>query len=259
MKEGKAYRKLYAGDWKCDKRDGFGILYYRDGGKYEGGWKEGRRHGRGVMQYSNGDVYEGDWAQDGRCGIGILRVANGDRFEGHWMDDTKEGPGVYFFVSTGKMYEGEWAGGVAKCGQIRDMDPELLRQPQLVPEPFLIPKLEVDRPDHVLNEAVAHVRQKRVRRHLQEEKEEKREGDVDQDMAFTDAELTCIYESFQRVDQHKTGTILCGQVPELLDLLGLSMDPQWLMQFLAGIDAGPDTPVTFSEVVDIVAIGLGEE
>jgi hypothetical protein len=32
------------------------------------------------------------------------------------MDDKKEGPGTYFFVATGKMYEGEWALGIAKVG-----------------------------------------------------------------------------------------------------------------------------------------------
>lgn len=38
------------------------------------------------------------------------------RYEGSWMEDQKEGPGTYFFVATGKMYEGEWALGVAKVG-----------------------------------------------------------------------------------------------------------------------------------------------
>lgn len=51
-----------------------------------------------------------------RCGLGILRTSGGDRYEGSWMDDKKEGPGTYFFVATGKMYEGEWALGIAKVG-----------------------------------------------------------------------------------------------------------------------------------------------
>lgn len=29
MKEGKSHRKLYAGDWKFDMRDGFGVYYYK--------------------------------------------------------------------------------------------------------------------------------------------------------------------------------------------------------------------------------------
>ena len=78
------------------------------------------------------------------------------------------------------------------------------------------------------------------------------------DDVFTDAELSCIYEAFQHVDHHNTGAILCGQVPDVLSLLGIRVDPAWLMQFLVGIEAGPDTPVTFSELVDITAIVLGE-
>lgn len=114
----------------------------QDGSKYEGSWRVGRRHGRGMMMYADGDVYEGDWVEDQRSGLGILRTACGDRFEGSWMHDRweeeeeaggwlgrslswwwcvwsrKEGPGTYFFVSTGKMYEGEWAQGVAKVRRL---------------------------------------------------------------------------------------------------------------------------------------------
>jgi hypothetical protein len=30
------------------------------------------------------------------------------------MGDAKEGPGTYFFILTGKVYEGEWVQGVPK-------------------------------------------------------------------------------------------------------------------------------------------------
>jgi len=59
------------------------------------------------------------------CVRACLRVcataANGDTYEGHWLADKKEGPGRYFYVTTRKMYEGEWVDDVAKCGVFSDI------------------------------------------------------------------------------------------------------------------------------------------
>ena len=114
--------------------------------RYEGEWRSGLKHGHGKMVYANGDVYEGDWMDDQRAGLGVLTLgacldfdgraraspcsrrlgcvcvaANGDTYEGHWLADKKEGPGRYFYVSTRKMYEGEWVDDVAKCGVFSDI------------------------------------------------------------------------------------------------------------------------------------------
>lgn len=158
-------RKQYTGDWRHGKRhvrcmprpirpaarpvtrhvaaQGLGIFFYRDGGKYEGEWVQNRRHGRGKMIYADGNVYEGDWQEDKRDGPGVLSLGaprpapclsrrrrpvapvNGDRYEGHWRGDEKEGTGRYFYFATNKMYEGEWAAGVAKCGVFMDTPPGL--------------------------------------------------------------------------------------------------------------------------------------
>nr|CEL73338.1 TPA: Junctophilin-3 [Toxoplasma gondii VEG] len=39
----------YRGEWKDNKRHGFGIQTYLDGSTYEGQWREDRRHGHGIM------------------------------------------------------------------------------------------------------------------------------------------------------------------------------------------------------------------
>jgi len=270
---------VYAGDWKYDSRDGHGTAYLADGSKYEGGWKEGERSGRGRMMYANGDVYEGDWEHDGRSGIGSLRLACGDRYEGHWMGDEKEGPGVYYFHSTGKMYEGEWARGVAKCGQIRD-DADASSGGNggvVVEEPFEIPKLELDKPEAVLAEAIARIRQKRVRdeghggegrREVVQEEEEEGEGEQqEKEAGVEELDLEQIYEAFQSLvvvvgvdgPQGDAATIACGQVVVVLDRLGLEVDEGWLQQFFDSIQANPDTRITFSELVDVIAIILDGE
>jgi hypothetical protein len=93
-----------------------GVSYYTNGNKYEGQWVENLKHGRGKMTYANGDVYEGDWVNDERCGPGVLLTISGDRYEGHWLKDKKEGLGRFYYRATGKLFVGEWADDVPRCG-----------------------------------------------------------------------------------------------------------------------------------------------
>ena len=44
----------YEGEYKRDKKSGYGVLYYVDGNRYEGGWKDGKKHGYGTKHYANG-------------------------------------------------------------------------------------------------------------------------------------------------------------------------------------------------------------
>uniref|UniRef100_A0A1I8FQ90 MORN repeat-containing protein 3 n=1 Tax=Macrostomum lignano TaxID=282301 RepID=A0A1I8FQ90_9PLAT len=67
----------------------------------------------GRMYYADGSVYEGEWLNDQRCGQGMLRLPNENRYEGEWRDN---GPGKFYYLSTGQIYEGVWKDDVAKCG-----------------------------------------------------------------------------------------------------------------------------------------------
>lgn len=51
----------YAGEWKNDKRSGFGICERSDGVKYEGEWLNNRKHGYGVTTLSDGARLEGKY------------------------------------------------------------------------------------------------------------------------------------------------------------------------------------------------------
>eukprot|EP01043_Picozoa_sp_COSAG02_P067462 COSAG02_NODE_10850_length_1846_cov_1.447624_2_plen_127_part_00 len=48
---------------------------------YEGNWKNDKRHGFGRMTHSNGDVYEGDWENGKQCGTGKVEMASKDVYE----------------------------------------------------------------------------------------------------------------------------------------------------------------------------------
>ncbi|HED24579.1 MAG TPA: hypothetical protein ENN91_05580 [Firmicutes bacterium] len=53
----------YVGEWTDNKPNGEGILFNADGSKYTGAWKEGKRHGRGMMSYADGSQVAGEWKE----------------------------------------------------------------------------------------------------------------------------------------------------------------------------------------------------
>ena len=73
----------YDGEYLDDKRDGFGVCYYRQGSpNYAGDWSDGNREGRGVgYRLSDGTMHAGKWSKNTPEGFG----ARFDR-EGNFLD-----------------------------------------------------------------------------------------------------------------------------------------------------------------------------
>ncbi|KAL3280909.1 hypothetical protein HHI36_004136, partial [Cryptolaemus montrouzieri] len=53
--------ETYMGEWKNDKRSGYGVSERSDGLKYEGEWFANKKYGYGVTTFSNGDKEEGKY------------------------------------------------------------------------------------------------------------------------------------------------------------------------------------------------------
>lgn len=53
--------ETYMGEWKADKRTGFGIAERSDGLKYEGEWFNNKKNGYGVTTYRDGSKEEGKY------------------------------------------------------------------------------------------------------------------------------------------------------------------------------------------------------
>lgn len=53
--------ETYMGEWKNDKRSGFGISERSDGLKYEGEWYNNKKYGYGVTTFNNGEKEEGKY------------------------------------------------------------------------------------------------------------------------------------------------------------------------------------------------------
>ena len=55
-------------------REGKGIMYWNNGGRYEGEYKNGNREGKGIMYYNDGDRYEGDFKNGVKFSIVLVYI-----------------------------------------------------------------------------------------------------------------------------------------------------------------------------------------
>ena len=97
----------YEGDFKNNKHEGFGKLKQLDGETFIGEWKDGKINGNGVRCHCNGDRYIGSYVNNIRNGHGIYTFSNGDSYEGNWLDGKATGKGIFKFKN-GDIYEGEF-------------------------------------------------------------------------------------------------------------------------------------------------------
>ncbi|XP_023332546.1 MORN repeat-containing protein 3 isoform X2 [Eurytemora carolleeae] len=104
----------YRGDWKDDKRSGFGIQHWSRGKmvEYQGEWVNGKRKGWGRAKYRDGERFEGQWRAGGREGLGISIYPDGSVYEGEWKNDEKHGQGR-FISALGTIQDGEWRNNIA--------------------------------------------------------------------------------------------------------------------------------------------------
>lgn len=97
----------YEGDWKDSRHEGYGEYTWVDGSCYFGKWEDDLQNGEGVILFSNGDSYEGDFIDGKYWGQGVFNFASGDKYEGGFRDNRKDGFGIYHFAD-GSFYEGEF-------------------------------------------------------------------------------------------------------------------------------------------------------
>jgi len=53
--------EIYSGEWKNDKRSGFGVVERSDGLKYQGEWDNNKKHGYGATTFRDGTREEGKY------------------------------------------------------------------------------------------------------------------------------------------------------------------------------------------------------
>lgn len=94
--------KQYRGQWREDKKHGYGVLFYRNGGVYVGQWENNQKHGLGVLLDNTGDSdatqmptfrYEGQWYEDEPHGLGAEESEMSSYF-GNFSRGKRQGRGV---------------------------------------------------------------------------------------------------------------------------------------------------------------------
>ena len=77
--------------------EGQGKMTYANGETYEGDWRLGKRNGKGILRYKNGKIkYDGEWKEDKRHGYGSSYGIIGNRYEGFFSNDKNFGKGTYY-------------------------------------------------------------------------------------------------------------------------------------------------------------------
>lgn len=261
-------KKEYTGQWQYNKRHGLGIHYDDDGNKYEGHWAVGKKAGRGKLFFANGDQYEGDFADGQRSGIGVLTLVNGDRFEGHWEQDKKEGPGRFFFASTRKVLQAEWADDVARAGVFSRWPDDVAddaNAPSADPtQTFKLPELGLEDDKDVLNDAFNQVRRNTGKPGNASNNDDCGHHGADgagraaaahpsaattrASPTFSDAELQEIRAAFKaeagdvdEADGAEGAAIYGHQVATVLNTMSIFPTDSEIMQLLMRVNAGLDT------------------
>merc|ERR1711991_157471 len=101
----KVYDYEYKGEYKDNKRHGYGTYIWKDekskGQKYVGFWKNNRMHGKGTLTFRNGDRYVGEFKNETYDGEGTYYYSNGSKLAGIWKN------GVY--LNAKPSYKPEYA------------------------------------------------------------------------------------------------------------------------------------------------------
>ena len=100
----------YEGEWKNGKRDGLGILSWKDVSKFIGNFIEDKVMGFGKLWHEDGDVYTGYWNDFQADGVGIYKTNAQASHEGYWKNDKQNGYGIEKWPR-GSSYIGEYQDG----------------------------------------------------------------------------------------------------------------------------------------------------
>eukprot|EP00929_Paragymnodinium_shiwhaense_P067721 TRINITY_DN34051_c0_g1_i1.p1 TRINITY_DN34051_c0_g1~~TRINITY_DN34051_c0_g1_i1.p1 ORF type:complete len:352 (-),score=76.31 TRINITY_DN34051_c0_g1_i1:248-1303(-) len=101
----------YLGQWRNNKRHGFGTHSWSDGASFSGQWKDNVVSGVGRFVHVDGDVFVGEWKSNVAEGFGIYYHRQGlMSYSGYWERDLQHGHGVESWRN-GSQYRGQFVHG----------------------------------------------------------------------------------------------------------------------------------------------------
>jgi hypothetical protein len=91
---------LFIGKWKrTGQLDGYGIALYASGERYEGEWRDNKRNGWGIMWWPRKMAYVGGPVDEWKTW---------ERYEGRWKDGYRDGEGTKY-GRNGKVCHAIWS------------------------------------------------------------------------------------------------------------------------------------------------------
>lgn len=136
-KSGHETFKEYRGQWHKDKKHGYGVLFFRNGGVYVGQWVNNQKHGLGVLLDTGDGMeahntmpsyrYEGQWAEDRPHGLGVEESSKSPSFFGRFVNGKQYGRGVRMPLSNCGVAECEVAEGSTRTKLLDALEAELAR------------------------------------------------------------------------------------------------------------------------------------
>ncbi|WP_428669216.1 protein kinase domain-containing protein [Reyranella sp.] len=101
----------YVGQAVDGKRQGLGVLEFKDGDRQAGEWKDNILNGLGTERLSDGPRYEGQWSTGLPAGLGVREKPGSERAEGNFAVGRLEGLGRRRVLSEPTMTQtGEFQG-----------------------------------------------------------------------------------------------------------------------------------------------------
>ena len=114
-KRNNKYKIKYYGDFVDGNFDGNGKIYYkyREISYYEGEFKDNKRHGYGKYYYKDKLKYEGEFKNDEYDGKGKIYYKDGSYYEGGFANGKKNGEGKIYDKTNHIIEESEFENNIA--------------------------------------------------------------------------------------------------------------------------------------------------
>lgn len=88
---------IYNGEFLNNKKEGYGIMVWKDGQKYWGEFKNNQMNGYGIIEYPGKIFYQGE-VRNGRMeGFGEFFWKRNKKYIGYYQNDQRNGFGIYIF------------------------------------------------------------------------------------------------------------------------------------------------------------------